>query len=62
MPSRRSALEREIGARGLRMIIEELMRDLMYSLPNQQKLRECVITRAIVEAKAKPAPILERAG
>ena len=34
-----SALERKIGARGLRMIIEELMLDSMYSLPNQKKLR-----------------------
>jgi ATP-dependent protease Clp ATPase subunit len=39
-----SALERNIGARGLRMIIEELRLDLMYSLPNQKKRRECVIT------------------
>src|SRR5512137_961482 len=35
-----SALERKIGARGLRMIIEDLMLDLMYQVPNQKKLRE----------------------
>jgi len=59
-----SALERKIGARGLRMIIEELMLDLMYSLPNQKKLRECVITREIVQAKDKDKlmSILEKAG
>src|SRR5438552_423551 len=36
------ALERKIGARGLRMIIEDLMLDLMYSVPGQKKLREVV--------------------
>src|SRR5512146_1368260 len=45
------ALKRKIGARGLRMIIEELMLELMYSLPSQKKMRECVITREHVEAK-----------
>ena len=57
-----STLERKIGARGLRMIIEELMLDLMYSLPNQKKLRECVITREVVEAKDKLQSLLEKAG
>ena len=36
------ALQRKIGARGLRMIIEDLMLDLMYTLPGQKKIRECV--------------------
>ena len=57
-----SALERKIGARGLRMIIEDLMLDLMYSLPNQKKIRECVITREVVEAKDKPITLIEKAG
>ena len=57
-----SALERKIGARGLRMIIEDLMLDLMYSLPNQKKVRECVITREVVEAKDKPITLVEKAG
>jgi ATP-dependent Clp protease ATP-binding subunit ClpX len=57
-----AALERKIGARGLRMIIEDLMLDLMYSLPNQKKVRECVITREVVEAKDKPIALIEKAG
>ena len=48
------ALARKIGARGLRMIIEELMLDLMYTLPGQKKVRECVITREVVMSKEKP--------
>jgi ATP-dependent Clp protease ATP-binding subunit ClpX len=56
------ALQRKIGARGLRMIIEDLMLDLMYSLPGQKKIRECVITREVVETKEKPITLIEKAG
>ena len=55
-------LERKIGARGLRMIIEELMLDIMYTLPGQKKIRECVITRDVVLAKDKPTALFEKAG
>src|SRR3979411_2096109 len=57
-----SALERKIGARGLRMIIEDLMLDLMYQVPNQKKLREVTITREVVTAKDKPITLIEKAG
>src|SRR5689334_15364421 len=43
-----SALTRKIGARGLRMIIEDLMLDLMYSVPGQKKLREVVVPRMMM--------------
>jgi ATP-dependent Clp protease ATP-binding subunit ClpX len=56
------ALQRKIGARGLRMIIENLMLDLMYTLPGQKKIRECVITRDVVEAREKPITLMEKAG
>src|SRR6478672_5016395 len=57
-----SALERKIGARGLRMIIEDLMLDLMYQVPNQKKVREVTITRDVVLAKDKPIALIEKAG
>jgi ATP-dependent Clp protease ATP-binding subunit ClpX len=57
-----SALQRKIGARGLRMIIEDLMLDLMYTVPGQKKIRECVITREVVESKEKPITLMEKAG
>ena len=57
-----SALERKIGARGLRMIIEELMLDLMYQVPNQKKIREVTITREVVMARDKPITLIEKAG
>ena len=58
------ALERKVGARGLRMILEDLMLDLMYHLPSQRKLREFVVTEEMVrnhEINFK-ATLLEKAG
>ena len=55
-------LERKLGARGLRMIIEELMLDIMYNLPGQKKIRECTITRDVVLDKDKPTTLFEKAG
>ena len=43
------ALERKVGARGLRMILEDLMLDLMYHLPSQRKIREFVVTDEMVK-------------
>ena len=57
-----SALKRKIGARGLRMIIEDLMLDIMYTLPGNKKASECVITREAVLAKGKPITLIEKAG
>jgi ATP-dependent protease Clp ATPase subunit len=57
-----SALERQIGARSLRMIIEEPLFDLMDSLPHQKQLRESVITRKIVGANDTRLSLLEKAG
>ncbi len=44
------ALERKVGARGLRMILEDLMLDLMYHLPSQRKIREFVVTEEMVRS------------
>jgi ATP-dependent Clp protease ATP-binding subunit ClpX len=56
------AIHRKIGARGLRMILEDLMLELMYTLPGQKKVRECVITRDVVERKGPPMTLIEKAG
>jgi ATP-dependent Clp protease ATP-binding subunit ClpX len=42
------ALQRKLGARGLRMILEDLMLDLMYHLPSQRTIREFVVTEEMV--------------
>jgi len=56
------AVERNIGARGLRMIIEDLMLDLMYNLPSQKKVKEVVVTKEMVEDNEKSMTLIEKAG
>ncbi len=50
----RQAFERRVGARGLMMILEELLLEPMFELPSQQKIKELVITKDIVERKSVP--------
>jgi ATP-dependent Clp protease ATP-binding subunit ClpX len=56
------AIQRKIGARGLRMIIEDLMLDLMYNLPSMKKVKECVVTRDVVLDREKPITLIEKVG
>ena len=59
----REALMRKVGARGLRMIIEELMLDLMYHVPGNKKVKEIVITETMVKNRDLTVPmLLEKAG
>jgi ATP-dependent Clp protease ATP-binding subunit ClpX len=59
----REALLRKVGARGLRMILEELMLDLMYHVPSNKRVRELVITDAMVHNREITMPmVLEKAG
>jgi ATP-dependent Clp protease ATP-binding subunit ClpX len=55
-------LQRKIGARGLRLILEDLMLDLMYQLPSRTDITECVITKEVVENKVAPIILMEKAG
>jgi ATP-dependent Clp protease ATP-binding subunit ClpX len=45
------ALERKVGARGLMMILEELLLEAMYQLPSQKRVKEFVITSEMVERR-----------
>jgi ATP-dependent Clp protease ATP-binding subunit ClpX len=59
----REALARKVGARGLRMILEELMLDLMYHVPGNKKVKELIITDEMVKNRDITLPvILEKAG
>ncbi|MGD0799955.1 MAG: ATP-dependent Clp protease ATP-binding subunit ClpX [Terracidiphilus sp.] len=58
----REALARKVGARGLRMILEELMLDLMYHLPNNKRVRDIEITSDMVERRDLSLCLLEKAG
>jgi ATP-dependent Clp protease ATP-binding subunit ClpX len=56
------ALARKVGARGLRMILEELMLDLMYHLPGNKKIKELEITAEMVKKRDLSLTLLEKAG
>jgi ATP-dependent Clp protease ATP-binding subunit ClpX len=57
----RQAMIRKVGARGLRMILEELMLELMYSLPSQKKVKEFEVTREMVEKRNVSLSMIEKA-
>ena len=52
------AIERKTGARGLRAIIEDVMRDIMYEIPSNPKIEKCIITEATVDNKEAPKLII----
>ena len=56
------AMERRVGARGLRMILEDLMLDLMYYIPSYKKVREFLVTKEMVMAQKISLGLLEKAG
>ena len=58
----REALARKVGARGLRMILEELMLDLMYHLPSQKKIKDFEVSREMVEKREVSIAMMEKAG
>ena len=52
------AIERNTGARGLRSIIEDIMRDIMFDIPSNPKIEKCIITKDIVEGKDGPKLVI----
>ncbi len=53
------ANKQKTGARGLRAIIENIMLEIMFSIPEQKNLSKCVITRDVVLKKGKPKCVNE---
>ncbi len=54
------AFARKVGARGLRIILEELMLDIMYQIPSLPDLKELVISRDVVERRVPPLPVVRK--
>ena len=54
------AIERKTGARGLRSIIEEIMRDIMFDIPSNPKIEKCIITRTTVLGTEGPKIVEEK--
>ncbi|HBI24273.1 MAG TPA: ATP-dependent Clp protease ATP-binding subunit ClpX [Nitrospiraceae bacterium] len=56
----KKALTLKTGARGLRAILEEVMLELMYDLPSQKDIKECIINEDVILEHAKPIVISEQ--
>ena len=56
----REAMNRKVGARGLRMILEELMLDLMYHLPAQKRVKEFEVSAEMVEKRDISLAVMEK--
>ena len=52
------AIERKTGARGLRSIIEEIMRDIMFDIPSNPKIEKCIVTKETVLNGAPPKLVI----
>ena len=52
------AIERKTGARGLRSIIEEIMRDIMFDVPSNPKIEKCIVTKDTVLSKKPPELVI----
>lgn len=55
------AIERKTGARGLRSIIEEIMRDIMYEIPSNPKIERCIVTKETVLNGEPPKIVINNA-
>ena len=55
----REAMKRNSGARGLRSILENIMLDIMYEIPSQPDIRECVLSEEVVTNSEQPLLLYE---
>jgi len=56
------AISRKVGARGLKIILEELMLEIMYEVPSRSDVTEIVVTREVVERRVAPLASMRKAG
>jgi len=56
----RKAIQRKTGARGLRSILEDIMLDVMYEIPSQKGVKECLVTEETITKNEKPLLIYEK--
>lgn len=57
----KEAIKRKTGARGLRSILESIMLDIMYELPSQNTIEECVINEDVILHNASPIILYKKA-
>ncbi len=56
----RNAISKKTGARGLRAILEDVMLDLMYEVPSQRNIKDCIINADAINKKSEPILIYEK--
>jgi len=56
----KEAIKRKSGARGLRAIMENTMLDVMYEIPSQSNIRECIISEEVVVHHESPILLYEK--
>ncbi|MBF0288697.1 MAG: ATP-dependent Clp protease ATP-binding subunit ClpX [SAR324 cluster bacterium] len=54
------AIKRKTGARGLRSILENIMLDIMYDVPSNPDIKECVVTEATINNKTAPKLVMHK--
>jgi len=54
------AIQRKSGARGLRAILEEVMLDVMYEIPSQKGIKECLISEDTIVKRERPILVYEK--
>jgi ATP-dependent Clp protease ATP-binding subunit ClpX len=57
----KKALELEMGARGLRSILERIMLNLMFEVPSQSTIRECIVSEDTILHQGEPILLYEKA-
>ena len=55
----REATKRKSGARGLRAILEDVMLEIMYDIPSQENVKECIISEEVISKRKKPLILYE---
>ena len=56
----KEAIKRKSGARGLRSILENVMLDVMYEIPSQSNIKECIISDEVIFHKESPIILYEK--
>jgi ATP-dependent Clp protease ATP-binding subunit ClpX len=55
----KEATKRKSGARGLRAILEDVMLEIMYDIPSQENVKECIISEEVISKRKKPLILYE---
>lgn len=54
----KKSLERKTGARGLRAILEEVMMEIMFEIPSNEKIEKCIVTKDTIELNQQPVVLI----